>query len=100
VAREGTWDAVNVSQVEGIPDGGNAFVTSFGANSRHVRSPVEATRVAGFSAYPGGSAGDPASPLYASRLGHWLTADYHPVLVTVAEVSARTTRLESFVPAR
>jgi penicillin amidase len=100
LAKGGTWDSVDTSDWPALGDGANAFVANWGPSWRIVRSPVGAAGVEGFSAFLGGSSGNPASPLYASRLGHWLTSDYHPVLVTTADVVARTTRLESFAPAQ
>jgi hypothetical protein len=42
-----------------------------GATSRHG--------IEGFNVIPGGSSGDPASPLYAAQLPLWLTGDHHDV---------------------
>lgn len=82
-----------------ISDGSHQFMNDWRAITRHVHSPVGSAHVVGFSAVSGGSSGDPSSPFYASQLGFWLTSDYYELPVTAAEVSARTTRLETFAPA-
>ena len=54
----------------------------------------------GFRSLSGGSSGDPASPLYASQLGKWLTVDYHAVPMTVQAVVRHPHTTERFVPAK
>lgn len=106
LARDGTWESVNVAPGPGLPDGSNEWVnagTAPLAQFRHVHALLgpsdEGDGVSGFAALNGGASGDPGSPFYASQLGAWLTADYHPVAMSRGEVRGVAHRIEQFVPA-
>jgi penicillin amidase len=104
LARDGTWETVNVSPSAGIGGGDNGFVNSFGSVFRRVASPLRASRsgagVEAFASLAGGASGDPASPSYASQLGTWLTVDYDAVATTKKQVRKRAATSERFVPAK
>jgi penicillin amidase len=104
LARDGTWESVNVAPGPGLPDGANEWVNSTGPSAafRHVHAPLRPSEsgagMLGFAVVAGGASGDPESPGYASQLGLWLTADYHPVLMTARDVRAAAQRVELFEP--
>jgi penicillin amidase len=103
LARDGTWESVNVAPGPGLPDGANEWLNTGGplAQFRHVHalpSPGSGAGVSGFAALNGGASSDPASPLYASQLRAWLTVDYHPVAMSGSEIGSVAQRIELFAP--
>lgn len=89
ISRDGGYEVVNASGFNARADGPNSFRFGGGPVRRYVgvagATPFPGARVAGWNVIPGGSAGDPASPLYARQLPLWLTNDQHPVMMSEAE---------------
>jgi penicillin amidase len=100
IPRDGGWGTVNVSNFSGVADGSNEFRFFSGSVTRFVmapgRSSASGAGALGFNSIPGGSSGDPASSLYASQLGKWLTVDYHRMPMTEGEVRREEHVMELF----
>lgn len=106
LARDGTWDSVNVAAGPGLPDGANEWLSAGNvglAAFRHVHALLHPSSsgvgVRGFAALAGGASGDPADPGYASQLPLWLTVDYHPIPMAPHQVRRAAKRVELFLPA-
>ena len=76
------------------------FRFSVGSEWRMVLAPghwlARRDGVLGFANVAGGSSGDAESPLYASQLARWLTADYHRVPMNRRDVRMVAQRVEVF----
>ncbi|MEN8183413.1 MAG: penicillin acylase family protein [Myxococcota bacterium] len=103
IPRDGGYETVNISAAfNPIADGPSDFSFSFGSARRLVMSPghpsASGAGALGFNSIPGGSSGDPASPLYASQLASWLTVDYHRLAMSQGEVRRAEHVTELFQP--
>jgi penicillin amidase len=102
LSRDGGYEVVNASGFSARADRENSFRFGSGPVRRYVgeagryRGPAGSIR--GFNVIPGGSSGDPSSPLYATQLGKWLTADYHKVVMTDEVAAANAVSDETLVP--
>jgi penicillin amidase len=75
----------------------SAFVHRGGAAARFVGEMTNAGPKA-FQIIPGGQSGDVRSPFYANMIGHWLTNQYHPMLLTSKQVQADSASEQRFEP--
>lgn len=102
LARGGGYQTVNSAFVLPSAASPAGFEFESGSNFRNVMAPGAPTArpdgVLGFASLAGGSSGDPASPLYASQLGSWLTVDYHRVPMNRRDVRVAAERVELFEP--
>ncbi|MEM7410396.1 MAG: penicillin acylase family protein [Myxococcota bacterium] len=93
VARDGGYNVVNASGFSARATGLDSFRFGGGPVRRYVGTPNRG-RIFGVNQVPGGPAGDPDDPDYATQLAVWLTADYHLVNMTRIIPGER----ETFVP--
>lgn len=91
LSRDGGFEVVNASGFSARADGLNEFRFGGGSVRRYVGLAgvrwAHGAQVLGVNAIPGGPSGVLGSPLAATQLPKWLTADYH--LVTMSELGAR-----------
>ncbi len=97
IPRDGGFETVNPSRSAPRADSATAFRFGGGSVARLVMAPGRHGAL-GFNTLPGGSSGDPESPLYASQLGKWLTVDYHRMPMTEGEVRREHPVMELFGP--
>jgi penicillin amidase len=83
VARDGGFEVVNASGFSATAIGVNDFDFGGGPVRRYVGKGVPFLGPVGVNVVPGGPSGIPGDPDYATQLGTWLTADYHPVNMTL-----------------
>jgi penicillin amidase len=101
VSRDGGYEVVNASGFSGRSDAENEFRFGGGPVRRYVgtpRFPNGSPGMRGFNVMPGGPSGIPGDPAYATQLGDWLTADYHPVNMSPIVPGGNGVRREVFVP--
>jgi len=87
LARDGGYEVINASSYDVRAEDANSFGFGGGpvrryvgvANSGHG---LFGDGIQGWNVIPGGSSGNPSSPLYAKQLGDWLTVDQHPVVMS------------------
>ncbi len=109
LSRDGGYEVVNASSFSATADGTNEFRFGSGPVRRYVGGPKAfgdldtvirlAPRISGVNVTPGGPSGDPFSPNYATQLGLWLTADYHPVSMGMKLPKKDVQTEDTFVPA-
>lgn len=78
LSRDGGYNVVNASGFSARSTGLNSFMFGGGPVRRYVGKP-KFGKIVGVNVVPGGPSGIPGDPGYATQLGTWLTADYHPV---------------------
>jgi penicillin amidase len=100
ISRDGGLWTVNRGMNSVQADGSGQFQFVSGSVARLVMAPGRPFGALGFSSLSGGSSGDPASPLYASQLGKWLTVDYHRMPMKRRDVRMVAERVEVFKPPR
>ena len=79
LARDVGYNVVNASGFSARAVNLNAFMFGGGRVRRYVGQSVPSNAIRGDNMSPGGPSGIPGGPEYATQLGHWLTADYHKV---------------------
>ena len=83
VARDGGYNVVNASGFSARATGLNSFRFGGGPVRRYVGRVLGSGKIEGFNVIPGGPSGIPGDPGYTTQLATWLTADYHPVSLSL-----------------
>jgi len=103
LSRDGGYEVINASGYDARAEDANSFGFGGGPVRRYVGVPAsrhlfDEGGIQGWNVIPGGSSGNPASPLYATQLGAWLTVDQHPVVMSEFEALEGALRVERFSP--
>ncbi|HBZ70323.1 MAG TPA: penicillin acylase family protein [Deltaproteobacteria bacterium] len=101
LSRDGGYEVINASSYDARAEDANSFGFGGGPVRRYVGSPRSGHTwdndgIEGWNVIPGGSSGNPASPLYAKQLGDWLTVDQHRVVMSEADALRGSLRVETF----
>ncbi|HME68326.1 MAG TPA: penicillin acylase family protein [Myxococcota bacterium] len=100
ISRDGGYEVINASSYDARAEDANSFGFGGGPVRRYVgvagAGGFDRGGVEGWNVIPGGSSGNPASPLYATQLGDWLTVDQHPVIMSELEALRGARAVESF----
>lgn len=101
ISRDGGYEVINASGYDARAEDANSFGFGGGPVRRYVGVPksghgFDDDGIEGWNVIPGGSSGNPASPLYAKQLPDWLTVDQHPVVMSESEALRGALQVESF----
>ncbi len=99
IARAGGYGAVDASSHSARADGLDEFMFGSGPARRFV-GVLDPAGIKAEEILPGGQSGALGSPNYTNQLGRWLTNDYHPLLLSAADVAADVVTAQLFEPLR
>ena len=96
LARSGAWQTVNVADYNLRGTGANSFMFGSGPARRFVGEMN--SKITAYEVIPGGNSAVIGSPNYADQLPLWLTNNYHPLAIPVADAASAATSEIDFKP--
>jgi penicillin G amidase len=97
VAKAGGFETIDAAGFGIRVRGENDFMFGSGPARRFIGEMVPGA-IDAQEIIPGGESGVVGSPQRANQLGAWLTDQYHPLLITSAQVRASAVKVTRYVP--